>query len=101
MALIDGYVRALFDQSGDAIGIAVGHPVTSVPGPARKPITSGPLDDKGVKAILDELVPAEQQATLDKSGVVDVPFATPQGPVRVNVKKHGASVRMMILRPGV
>ncbi len=100
MALIDGYVRALFEQSADAIGIALGHRVTIITKGERKPLSGGPIDEAGLEMILNELVPQSQRPTLEQAGNLDVRHTTTHGHVNVNVKRIGTSLRLMIARVG-
>ena len=97
MAIIDGFVSALFQFRGDGLLLESGQPAVLLSGPERRPITAhAPTHDQLIR-ILGEIAPAAALSTLSTHGQTSFAHDSPAGPIQVNVSAQNGLIRIHAL----
>jgi len=97
VAIIDGFVSALFQFRGDGILLEAGQPAVLLSGQERRPITAhAPTHDQLIR-ILSEIAPAAALSSLSTHGQTSFPHEAPAGPIQVNVVAQNGLIRIHAL----
>ncbi|HEY4222235.1 MAG TPA: hypothetical protein VGO62_12855, partial [Myxococcota bacterium] len=96
MAQIDAFIRTMFENKSEAVGIATGHPPLLMHHGERKPLEPGVVQLARLEQLVGEVLNAEQQSVLSSVGRVELLHRTVEGTVKLAVRKGSGAMQLMI-----
>ena len=96
MARIDRFIQAIFDRRADALLLAPGKPASLLTGNGPVPATRDPLTPAQYLPLLREVAPPADQAGLEGRTPLTFQYASPAGPVSVEVIPEADGPRVLV-----
>jgi twitching motility protein PilT len=100
MPLIDPCIRALYDNSADAIGIASGHPILVITSGQRRPLSNDVMQASRVEQMLQEVLSADQIAAFASAGTIEHVYEGPAGAVKLTARRANNGMQIMVVPAG-
>ena len=97
MAVLDGFVNAMFQFRADGLLLEAGQPAMLMSGSERRPITAQAPSHDQITKLLAEIAPAEMLKSMSAKNHVSFAHATPAGKVVVNAFAQNGLLRVHIL----